>query len=166
MAGMNDGVRVNAANSNAAWLAKNGDDTATGKITLSNADAVSGSSITNLQKTVNENSKVITGSRNTPQVITAVGGIAFTGMSKDQHWYIKGSTSGSTISANPQIAEASAAGQRLKLTGTSDADWVEVSDGNGLITGGQTLRLRNNSVAIFEADEDLTWVLESTNGLV
>jgi hypothetical protein len=51
MSGIVDGQPVNAAASNAAWLAKNGDDTASGKITLSDTDtATSGSSITNAQR--------------------------------------------------------------------------------------------------------------------
>lgn len=165
MPGINDGQDVNASNSNAAWLAKNGNDTATGKITLSNADPVSGDSISNLQKTVNESQIVQTGSRTSPQTIVAGTGIAFTGISCFQHWYVKGSTGGTSISANPQIA-AGEERQRLKITGTSDADFVTISDGNGVVTGGSTIKLRNNSVAIFECDDAGNWVLETTNGLV
>lgn len=53
MSGINDGQRVNAANSNAAWLAKNGDDTTVGKLGLNNPDTASGTSITNLQREQN-----------------------------------------------------------------------------------------------------------------
>lgn len=45
-----DGTAVDAANTNAQKLDKVSDDTAVGKITLSNVDAVSGSSVTNLQR--------------------------------------------------------------------------------------------------------------------
>ena len=51
--GIQDGQRVNQTNSNAAWLAKNGDDSTVGRIDLNNAQAVSGSSITNLQRNIN-----------------------------------------------------------------------------------------------------------------
>lgn len=53
MSGINDGQRVNAANSNAAWLSKNGDDTTVGKVGLNNPDTVSGTSVTNLQREQN-----------------------------------------------------------------------------------------------------------------
>lgn len=64
MSGINDGQRVNAANSNAAWLAKNGDDTAVGIVTLNNSDPASGSSVPNVQGAIN-NSKTFTGQTNT-----------------------------------------------------------------------------------------------------
>jgi hypothetical protein len=64
MSGINDGQRVNAANSNAAWLAKNGDDTAVGIVTLSNNDPASGASVPNVQGAIN-NSKSFTGQTNT-----------------------------------------------------------------------------------------------------
>lgn len=48
-----DGQSVNATNSNAAWISKNSDDTATGKLTLNNADVASGTQVTNVQRNVN-----------------------------------------------------------------------------------------------------------------
>lgn len=47
---VNDGQSVNAAVTNAAFLDSTVDDTATGKITLANVEAVSGSSVTNIQR--------------------------------------------------------------------------------------------------------------------
>jgi hypothetical protein len=64
MSGINDGQRVNAANSNAAWLAKNGDDTAVGIIELANNDPASGASVPNVQGAIN-NSKSFTGQTST-----------------------------------------------------------------------------------------------------
>lgn len=54
MAGINDKQRVNALNSNAAWLAKNGDDATIGKISLENNDVASGTHVDNLQKAINK----------------------------------------------------------------------------------------------------------------
>lgn len=54
MSGINDKQRVNALNSNAAWLAKNGDDATVGKVSLQNNDVASGSHVTNLQKAINK----------------------------------------------------------------------------------------------------------------
>ena len=52
--GITNGQAVNAATSNAAWLAKNGNDTTTGIITLAKADvATSGSTVSNVQRYLN-----------------------------------------------------------------------------------------------------------------
>ena len=54
--GIIDGQPVNAAASNPAWLAKNGDDTTVGKVGLANVEAASGPSLpvaTGLQRVVN-----------------------------------------------------------------------------------------------------------------
>ena len=48
-----DGQPVDASNSNPAWISANSDDTATGKYTLANVDAVSGSTIDNVQRELN-----------------------------------------------------------------------------------------------------------------
>ncbi len=53
MAGIIDGQSVNAANSNAAWLAKNGNDTTIGELGLNNSAASSGPAITNTQGAIN-----------------------------------------------------------------------------------------------------------------
>jgi hypothetical protein len=54
MAGIVNGQPVDQTASNAAWLAKNGDDTAIGKISLQNADAsASGAFISNVQRELN-----------------------------------------------------------------------------------------------------------------
>lgn len=49
MCPVHDGQAVNETNTNAAFLDAQEDDTALGKITLSNPDALSGSSVTNIQ---------------------------------------------------------------------------------------------------------------------
>lgn len=54
MAGINDKQRVNALNSNAAWLAKNGDDATIGILSLENNDVASGDHVDNLQKAINK----------------------------------------------------------------------------------------------------------------
>jgi len=48
-----DGQRVNAADSNPAWISKNTDDTATGEYTLANVNAPSGPSTVNIQREIN-----------------------------------------------------------------------------------------------------------------
>ena len=53
MAPIVDGQAVNAANSNAAWLDAQDDDTALGKISLANTDVASGTTLTNIQREMN-----------------------------------------------------------------------------------------------------------------
>jgi hypothetical protein len=53
VAGISDGQPVNAAASNGAWIAKNGDDATIGKLGLSNSDVISGAFITNTQRAIN-----------------------------------------------------------------------------------------------------------------
>jgi len=110
-------------------------------------------------------SSSLVGSRSSPIEVVAGDGMAFDGQERVNHWWVVGSSGGSIVSADPQIRQAAFIGQRLKITGTSDADYVQFSDGTGLVTGGQTIRLSNNSVVIFEADSNLDWVLESSNGV-
>ena len=109
---------------------------------------------------------VVTGSKSNPQLIVAGTGVAFTGTSTFNTWYISGSGGAVTVTANPRIAAATNVGQKLKLVGCSDANYVELADSNGIVTGGLTLRLGLNSVVVFESDENLVWVIESTNGLI
>lgn len=51
--GINDGQPVDASNSNAAWIAKNGDDATVGRLDLNNTNPASGGFITNLQRNIN-----------------------------------------------------------------------------------------------------------------
>jgi len=53
MSGIVDGKRVAASESNAAWLAKNGDDTTIGKLNLGNTEAESGAPVVNAQREIN-----------------------------------------------------------------------------------------------------------------
>lgn len=175
---------LSSTNVNTAFMSRTAATTSTvAAITVSNTtqstDTSTGAIITTggaaIAKNLNvgENLKVVgqldvrdylVGSRASPNAIVAGTGIAFSGTRAFTHWWVSGS-GGVDISASPQIAAATYAGQRLKITGTSDADYVQLDDGNGLITGGQTLRLGNNSVVIFEYD-GTNWVIESTNGLL
>lgn len=108
--------------------------------------------------------KLVTGTRAAPSAIVAGTGIAFTGSYWDNVWFIQGSGGAVTISAAARIAAGNVAGQRLTLIGRSDANTVTMADGNGIITGGQTLILIENSMVVFVFD-GTNWVLESTNGL-
>jgi hypothetical protein len=78
----------------------------------------------------------ITGTRGAPQAVTAGGGIAFVGKQVDNTWYVQGSGGAVTITANPRVAAGSFVGQRLRLVGRSDVNYVLMADGNGLSLNG------------------------------
>lgn len=77
-----------------------------------------------------------TGSRGSPSLITAAGGIVFTGSDPINDWYIAGDSGAVTVTANPQIAVGSTDGQRLTLTGRHATNTVTLSDGTGLSLNG------------------------------
>jgi hypothetical protein len=86
-------------------------------------------------------SPTVTGSRGTPQSISAAGGIAFTGTNYFNSWYVQGSGGAVTVTANPQIAAATNDNQRLTLIGRSNTNTLTVSDGTGLdLNGPMTLQ--------------------------
>ncbi len=76
----------------------------------------------------------ITGSRASPQQISAASGIAFTGSRKNNLWFISGNSSDTDndIVSNPQIAAGTIVGQKLTLIGRSSTMRVYLEDGNGL----------------------------------
>ena len=87
----------------------------------------------------------ITGTRASPSAIVAGTGIAFTGASPRQLWFIEGSGGAVDVSANPQIAAGSAVGQELVLIGRSDTNTVTLEDGTGLDLNG-TMELGASSI--------------------
>lgn len=79
---------------------------------------------------------VVTGTRASPSSIVAGTGIAFTGSSTINVWFISGSGGAVTVSANPQIAVGSVVGQELKLISRSATNTVTLSDATGLSLNG------------------------------
>ena len=96
----------------------------------------------------------ITGSSASPSLITAAGGIAFTGVVGKNTWYIAGDGGAIDITANPQIAAATNVGQTLELIGRHDTNTVQFDDGTGLSINGS---------CILAADNVLSLVWDSTN---
>lgn len=77
---------------------------------------------------------VVYGTRVSPELITAIGGIPTTADPR-AYMFISGSGGPVTISANPQIEAGDAIGQELLLQGGANA--VTIQDGNGLELNGQ-----------------------------
>lgn len=78
----------------------------------------------------------VTGTRASPQNITAGGGIAFTGGQARQLWFAQGSGGHVDVTANPQIAVGSVVGQELLLIGRNDSQTIKLEDGTGLSMNG------------------------------
>lgn len=108
--------------------------------------------------------KTIVGTRAVPIAIVAATGILFTSVSWETTMFVEGSGGAVIVTAAARIQAGTVVGQRLVLIGRS-ANSVSMADGNGIITGGQTLMLVENSVIEFEWD-GVNWVLKSTNGLM
>ena len=78
----------------------------------------------------------IIGSTSTPTLITAVGGISFTGTYYANINFIAGNAGAITVTANPQIAAATNVGQTLVLIGNHATNTVTLADGTGLLLNG------------------------------
>lgn len=79
---------------------------------------------------------LVTGTSASPSLITAAGGIAFTGSRGDNLWYIAGNTVPVVVTATPQIAVGAWDGQKLTLRGENGTNTVTLADGNGLSLNG------------------------------
>lgn len=78
----------------------------------------------------------VTGTRASPQNISAASGIAFSGTKWFNTWFIQGNGGAVTVTANPRIAVGTATGQKLRLIGRSDTNTLSLDDGNGLDLNG------------------------------
>ncbi len=78
----------------------------------------------------------LVGSTGTPTLITAVGGVGFTGTSYSNINFIAGNAGAVTVTANPQIVAATNIGQRLTLVGEHATNTVTLADGTGLSLNG------------------------------
>lgn len=99
----------------------------------------------------------VTGSRASPSLLTAGGGIAFTGTNYFNMWFVAGNAGAVDISANPQIAAGTNAGQRLMLVGRHDTNTIRLEDGTGL-------KLKGGSAEVYLfADSTAEFVFDGTN---
>lgn len=99
----------------------------------------------------------ITGTRASPSAIVAGTGIAFTGNSYVNIWFVEGSGGAVDISADPQIAAGNIIGQRLILIGRSDTNTVKLEHGTGLsLSGG------SGEIYLF-ADSIVEFMWDGTN---
>lgn len=95
----------------------------------------------------------VTGTRASPTLITAVGGITPTGQGIEI-MFVAGSGGPIDVSANPQIAAGTQVGQQLVLVGRDDTNTVYLEDGNGL---------KMNGPVTLSADSTITFVWDTVS---
>lgn len=75
------------------------------------------------------------GTRTSPQLITALGGISILDVLREFQ-FVKGSGGPITVTANPQIEAGTIVGQELLLQGTDNTNTLTISNGTGLVLNG------------------------------
>lgn len=90
---------------------------------------------------------IVSGTRASPNSITAAGGITAT-TSQRQLQFVQGSGGAVTVTASPQISAGTTVGQELILEGRSDTNTVQFSDGNGLSLNGSMTLYANSALTL------------------
>lgn len=88
----------------------------------------------------------VDGTRASPQLITAVGGILFTSTAIITKKYIAGNGGAVIVTANPQIAAGTVDGQQLIIQSRHVTNTVELQDGTGLSMNGPWIGGLNSSI--------------------
>ena len=111
---------------------------------------------------------VTVGTKAAPTSVVAANGVLFTSTAYRTTNYIKGSSAGANVvSAGNRIAAGTIEGQLLTLIGCNDADYVDLQDGGLISTGGQTIRLKDGSVAVFRWNNGTSiWNLVTYNQIM
>jgi hypothetical protein len=91
---------------------------------------------------------VVTGSRASPQNITAAGGIAFTGSDARQMCFVQGNGADIDVTVNPQIAVGVTVGQELILVGRNNDQSLKLEDGTGLSLKGEMYLLADSVLGL------------------
>jgi hypothetical protein len=98
---------------------------------------------------VPSNAPVVTGTRASPSNIVAATGVAFTGTTINNAWFIQGSGGAVTVTANPQIAVGNYLGQTLLLINRSATNTVTFSNGTGLSLNGAAVMGLDDALSLF-----------------
>lgn len=98
--------------------------------------------------TIPASAPTVTGSQASPTLITAVGGVSFSGSIYFNINFIAGDSGAVDVTANPQVAAGSLVGQQLMLIGTSATDTVTLEHGTGLSLNGTWVGGNNSALTL------------------
>ena len=90
----------------------------------------------------------IVGSTGSPTLITAAGGISFSGSSYNNLNFIAGNAGAIDITATPQITAGTLVGQELQLISESATNTVKLDDGTGLLLNGSWVGGLGSSITL------------------
>ena len=156
-----DGQRASAAIFNAAYVSKTAASTVVDVITLADTTASSGSSVTNVQKAINET----TFSTVSTQSISAGGTINVTDYKGMQYRRVEGASGNVTLSTTPfgSIATATRDGTLVRVVlvnSTHTISFTHNDAANGcLLNGNATLSEKGNCIT-FQWDSVLSRFIE------
>lgn len=85
------------------------------------------------------------GTRASPNAITAISGIGIAGALREFQ-FVEGNGGPVTVSANPQVEAGSLVGQELVLKGTDDTNTVTIANGTGLELNGPCVLREGSSM--------------------
>lgn len=105
---------------------------------------------------------VPTGTRASPHLITAAGGIGNIGTLRE-YQFVKGNGGPVTVTATPQIVAGLVIGQELKLQGRDDTATVTLADGNGLDLNGPCVLRAGSTLSLVW--DGTVWAEDDRNDL-
>lgn len=156
-----DGQRANAQTFNNAYASKTSDSSISAKLTLSNTDAASGDSVTNVQEEINQMTFKTYGS----QSLNDGGTINFSSYKGMQYRRIEGASGNVTLSTTPfgTIDSATRDGTIVRLVlvnATYSVSFAHNDAANGcLMNGGATLNTVGDCIT-FQWDSVLSRFIE------
>lgn len=156
-----------AAEASAQQAASDAEDAASAALVSQSAAAVSAAAAAaSLALITPAILETFIGSKGTPQAITAAGGVPFTSVTYQTTMFASSGAAGVVnVTAAKRIAAGTVKGQRLTIVGSDDANYFDVTDNNGVVTFGKTVRHGLNSISKWIWDET-NWILDYYNGVM
>lgn len=102
----------------------------------------------------------ISGTRASPQSVTAAGGIVGSSTATLQTIFVKSNSGAVNITANPQLTASAVVGAERTIIGTSDTDTLQLDDGDGLELNGPCV-LGNGDTITLICSVSGTWTEKS-----
>lgn len=103
---------------------------------------------------------ILSGTRASPNNITAAGGITASTTDLDTLQFVQGNAGHIEITANPQISAGFQVGQRMRTVGRNDSQSLTFVNGNGVVTReGGNVTLNENTVVSWLWD-GVNWIQE------